>query len=220
MKKLLCFILSFTLLFGNLFIPSKAFASKNSIDKNTKVVINEYLRIKEMKQLNNDTLKKMGLSDSSIEELKKLDYKEELRKRSKLSDKNLIGMGYTQSQIKLLKNYDGSEASTMALSASAYIYSHIVSAISTRFVVGFTWSWTCCPAMLESDVIGVAWQATSPQGYTMNVAYNSNNSYHKVRYKDTRTGSTYYSKAPQNYFKLVLRCCLLSIMNIDCLYTL
>lgn len=192
MKKTLSFILSFLLLFGGLFIPSKTFAAGNKTNKNTKVVINEYLRVKGMQQLDNITLKKMGLSDNQIEKLKKLDYKSELTKRSKLSDDTLKNMGYTQSQIELLKKYDGSEVMTAALSASATIYSSIYSASATNFTVSFHWDWSCCPVCLDTDVIGAAWNATSPQGYQMNIAYNSSGSYHVVRYRNTGTGSTYY----------------------------
>lgn len=79
---------------------------------------NEYVLYKELKEKSKEDLEALGLSEESIADLKDLDYAEELIKRSKLDDNELKSMGYTKKQIKMLRNFKGTESEIIALAAT------------------------------------------------------------------------------------------------------
>jgi hypothetical protein len=154
-------------------------------------ILNEYEYIKALKAQTDEELKKNGFSDEEVKKVKELDYKKELKERSKLANEKLKNMGYTKEQIKLLREYDGSEESVQALAATATITSNLISASSSQYKVNFNWSWSSCPVYLLDDVISCVWKATNQSGANANIAYTSAN--HTIYYKMVETGYTYSS---------------------------
>ncbi|SHI07848.1 hypothetical protein [Clostridium grantii] len=167
-------------------MPTTALASSNS---NT-ITINEYEQYKSLKELKDFELEELGYTKEDIKEFKNLDYKKELKDRSKLSKEQLKNMGYSDEKINGLKSYDGSEEQTSTLSATLSLSSNIYSASATKYKVNFNWAWSSAPIFWGNDVVGCAWSGTNPSSQPMNLAYSSN-SYHTIYYKWTDTGKTY-----------------------------
>lgn len=119
-KMILLIVLTVVLTFDSVAVA----ASNNNTTNKVTIQINEYLHLKQLKDKNNNELKKLGYSDAEIDKIRNIDYAEELRKRSKL-DKNILrNLGYTEDQINKLKNFNGTEeeiislASTLTLTAT------------------------------------------------------------------------------------------------------
>ncbi|HHW02074.1 MAG TPA: hypothetical protein GXX35_04570 [Thermoanaerobacterales bacterium] len=151
--------------------------------------------MKQLKDKNNNELKKLGYSDAEIDKIRNIDYAEELRKRSKL-DKNILhNLGYTEDQINKLKNFSGTEgeiislASTLTLTASTNTFSYDSSADRTYFRVRWTWQWSSAPFEMEDDIIGIGWDPN------MYIDTSTTYTFHMVRYKNYREGYTYYQSA-------------------------
>lgn len=151
--------------------------STNELNKKTKTysqTINEYEKIKQLKSLTDEELKKINYSQKDIDQLRNLDFKSEIRKKAQLSAAELKLKGYSDQQINAIKNFDGSEAMAMAASAYAAIYSNLNMADSQYFSVGFSWGWVGQPYFQFTDVISVAWGAINASGSTTSAAINKN----------------------------------------------
>ncbi|RYD06140.1 hypothetical protein N752_05690 [Desulforamulus aquiferis] len=183
MKKLSILILFSFLL--SLFVTtgSLAFAQND-----TEMKINEYQKLKDLKAKTDEELEEIGLSTKEIEEIKKLDYAKELQKRAKLDKKLLKNLGYSDEQVSMLKNFQGTEseivalAATLTISASKNEWSYDSSTNTTYFRVGFSWKWSSCPVIKMTDIVAAGW---SPEMY-QDTSWNSTN--HRVTYFDADSG--------------------------------
>lgn len=188
-KKIISIMAVMLLVFCNTF----AYAESNEPNKEvTKVTINEYLMLKELKNKPNLELQKMGFSSQEIEKIRKFDYAEELYNRSKLDDSTLKNLGYTDEQIKMLRNFSGTEeeiialAATLSINASTVDYYYVEESNRTYYRGRFDWEWSSAPVVLIKDIIGIAWS----EG--MYLETSPSLTYHTVRYVSTLTGNTTY----------------------------
>lgn len=154
--------------------------------KENKVVINEYELFKELSLKSKAELSTMGYSSINIAEINDYHqiYVDHLNELKQLDDSTLVSEGYTSKQIKILRNFDGSEVQASLLGATLTIYSTPVSfnydGNYTRGRLGYTWSWAGVPAFKMQDAVAVSWNAW---------AVESNTSY--VSYYNVNTGSYY-----------------------------
>lgn len=182
-KRIVVLVFSFVLLLGNI-----CFAYPQS-DNTRKIVVNEYLKMKELKSKSNNVLKSIGFKDDEIKNLKELSYSEYIEGLDAKEDKELKGLGYDDKQIDMIRNFQGTEAEMVALSATLTvtastmdIYDVSTTTYSgTRMNVG--WSWSSRPFWLFTDYLGVAW---SDGFYT-----DTTEIY--ITYKNINTGNTYLS---------------------------
>ena len=72
----------------------------------------DYERINQLKSMTDMELFAVGLTESDIEEIRNFSYENALLERAAHSHDELIGMGYTEEEIRLLKEYDGSPSHT------------------------------------------------------------------------------------------------------------
>lgn len=190
-KKVLSIIIIWTLV---LFVNSIVYANNGDINKKQteKIVINEYLMLKELKNKSDDELTKIGFTSDQIKKIKEIDYAKELQKRSKLDEKILKNMGYTNEQIKILKNFSGTEPEIIALASTLNLYATYTSFYydssvnRTYFRVYFDWEWSSQPLFLFTDIIGMAWS----EGMYLDT--DPSWTFHTVKYVNNLTGNYYY----------------------------
>lgn len=158
------------------------------LPKENKVVINEYELFKELSMKSKTELSAMGYNSSDTEKIKNFHqtYVEHLSKLKKLDDTTLSNVGYTSEQIKILRNFDGSEDQASLLAASLTIYSTTANfnydGNYTRGRLAYNWYWTGVPAFKMQDAVAASWN---------HWVVESNTSY--VSYYNVNTGSFYTS---------------------------
>ena len=181
----------------SLFCLSTSYAKiENSQNKSEKVlIINEYDYINSIKNANYIQLKNLNLSQIDISKIKSIDYKAEILKRKQLDNQILTSMGYSENEIKILKNFSGSEAEMQALAGELYYTSkkdhHYYNSSNKTTYAGYTmrFTWTKTPIMQFSDIIAASWS----EGFLV----NKTSSKVLLTYK-LRDGSYYNKKAKNN----------------------
>ncbi|WP_088228404.1 hypothetical protein [Desulfosporosinus sp. FKB] len=152
--------------------PSKEQSAPNS------TIIKEYTLINQLKAKSDSQLLNQGFKPQEIQSLRNLDYVQHIKDLNKENDEQLKSIGYTSDQIKMIRNYKGTEAETMALSASLTFYANYSNARASSSNSGaeynIYWSWSSEPFWTLTDYIGVSW---SDGFYT-----DTNTSYMDVTY--------------------------------------
>lgn len=181
MKKILSIllILAFT-------ITSSCIAFANEVQRNSvNIKVNEYEHLKQLKSKSDDELKAIGFDKNEIEKVRKADIVKEISKRANLSDTRLKNMGYSKEQIKIFKNFKGTEeevqalVATVSLYAGTYGFTYDSANDRSYWTMKFNWSWSSVPFFQFEDLIAVAW---SPE---MALVKDSS-TYHTVTYvRDT-----------------------------------
>ena len=155
-----------------LFCGNTSYAEiENSQSGSEKVFyVNEYDYINSLKNADFSQLKNLNLSQLEISKIKSIDYKSELLKRKELDNQTLISMGYNENEIKILKNFTGSEAEIQALTGELYCTSkkdhHYYNSSNNTTYAGYTmkYIWTKTPIMQFSDIIAASWS----EGFLVN----------------------------------------------------
>jgi hypothetical protein len=186
MKKLLS-----VLLIAVLVLTASGAAFAASPDQ--KIVKNEYLYLKELQKLTDEELQARGFDAAAIEELRKIDYAKELKRRAQLDEKELKEFyGYTDEKIKKLKNFKGTEEEVIALAATltydiAY-YSHGYNSTTNKSTmkVKHSWSWSSQPIFGFTDIEAFAWT----DGFSLDGS--TSNSYLTVTYQGVGTQTVKY----------------------------
>lgn len=125
---------------------------------NKVTIIREYDQVKALRNKTDNELRKEGLTDSDIKEIKSDKYEKEMARRSKLDSKTLGLMGYKDEQIQMFSNYTGSAEQLLALSSYARIYSGCYTADGGyNFTVSYSWGWVGAPVNTYTDIIAVGW---------------------------------------------------------------
>jgi hypothetical protein len=197
MKKLFSiFIFILTLIF---FTSNCAFA-KNTNNEIKMIRLTEYDLYKQMISKTDEELKKQGLNDEEIKELRNFDFNKVLLERAKLNNDELKKMGYTDEQIFKLKKLYGQIKDTRqakdkisvqdiyaaGIFADLILTTWLVSGSDTSITVGFSWRWSNLPVYYGGrDVIAVIWQGTNTNGQPINVSIDTSASYHKVQETNT-----------------------------------
>ncbi|MBC9785939.1 hypothetical protein H1S01_15750 [Heliobacterium chlorum] len=196
-------------------------------DKSNEVKSNEYLTLKKLKSMNENELISQGLNKDKINQIKSLDYAEELRKRAKLDSQTLKNMGYTDSQINTLKNFKGTESEIIALSATCTLkaalnnFSYNSTTDKTNFRVYFEWAWSSVPIITGTDIVALTWSPemymTIPDtqtshkvtyvhpigtSYSKNVTVNPENAGTAASSKFSMTEGAYWAKNGSGYMRV------------------
>lgn len=233
MKKrgILAVLLSFCLLFCPAFTPVASAAvvkdvpqkkiitdvrSRNGlkpVDNGKKIVtkINEYILFKECKSKSNNELLKSGLTESKINYIKNFDFAKAIRDRAKLSKKALKCYGYTDGEIKNLKEM----ANTLAKNNNNLdaVHPEAITGTLTCGIEGAApedgmndctgniigayiyWEWDHCPLICMNDIIAVRWIGSNSAGQNLNTEIQNSQYDVQVNYvmENWKTLKTVYS---------------------------
>lgn len=158
--------------------------AKDTKEKHVKSIYNEYECWKKLNGMSSQELRSMNFTDEDIKKIRETDFIKAFKERAKLDEKTLKNMLYTDEQIKILKNFTGTEEQIMALSGGVslnhflYYYYYDKAANETYAQVGYSWSWTSMPVMMLTDAIAATWQWVALDDNSINV-----DTYNTVRYK-------------------------------------
>lgn len=162
MKKFISITLTFVLLLS----CAISFCYANNTDDSSVTVVNEYEAYKELKNMDDSSLAKMGYDDNEIKKIKEFDYVKELRKLSKIDRKSLKSQGYSEKQIDLVKSLENpsielTEAQLIAASATVSLtksktYS---SKANGKSSISFSWkfTWSSKPIFTGIDAVAFSW---------------------------------------------------------------
>jgi hypothetical protein len=152
------------------------------------VTINEYDLYKSLKSKNPKELR--GYSPQTIQAIKNIDPKREIQKRAQYDDITLQGMGYSKSEISILRNFKGTEYEIRALS-STFTYNSSISYFfysksndETSLGMNASWRWTKDPWFMGNDMLAFAWS----EGFYI----EENDSWCYADYDERRTNSSGY----------------------------
>ena len=152
-------------------------------------VTNEYDMYLEMQNTPTALLLENGYEPEEITELKSTSVEEILYERGQMSEKALIGMGYSQETIKLLKEYDGSpiedNPQLYALFADLTGTLNAVRYGTNKMAVQFDWEWSRSPMLagtLITDIVSCGFAATNEDGVFCSVTYDRDTSKCRVYY--------------------------------------
>ena len=182
MKKVITIALLVLLIFG---LNSFAYATEKNISDRTilleKTVESEYdIVLQELQSLELEAQK----THKPIARNPLLEYEQEMKKRAELSESQLLGYGYTEQQIQLLKQYDAGEKTfdQIAPHTSATLTTDLQATKHTEkaYILRYTWEWSAVPTVTASDKVAIG-------TYGFNSAGNQVN--HKM---DGRSATVYY----------------------------
>lgn len=172
---------------------------------------NEYEILKMLENMSIDELTQRGYSADTIAAVEsgQLDdiILETTFERASLSVGELSNMGYSDSEITVLKNLNGDETleeiSTYGILADCICYNTLVDHFystytgKTYFIVSFGWEWDKCPVWLMTDCVGVGWNHNFHPDDSLDPYSDTdyNTIYKKYVNIDFSIGNKYTSKA-------------------------
>lgn len=203
-KKMLSLILSVCLI---LCCSVTAFAAELGTEKEVpshSITINEYDVYVATREATDEELTRNGVSEKHAALVKSNAIENELTKLSKLSFDELRNLGYTNSQIDILKNYSGERIETNSnlrgIFADMTAEFFDVAASSSSLSVRVDWEWTNVPVLAGEaieDMVAIRWQGTNYAGQPINVALDSAGSSCTVKYYNRGSSQSYqYSRYP------------------------
>ena len=146
-------------------VPSVAAQQDMEIIQMDEVVLNEFERLEYMSTRSVEELQYMGISRQEAESIK--NFRELMQTHfyelSLLDDDTLLILGYTEEQVAILRDFDGSDQRMQLLSANLtfspriHSYTNFTSITLTRVVIAVTWRWNTQPTFLFTDSIVFAW---------------------------------------------------------------
>lgn len=121
--------------------------------------------LKELSKKDNSTLKLNGYNQTELNIIKNIEeeYPKHLKKYKDLPKEDLKKMGYTDDQIKLLRNYKGTEKETILLAATLHSkltnrgieYSNTEDKTNAKFRYRFDWHGV--PLIKRQDIVALTW---------------------------------------------------------------
>lgn len=143
---------------------------------------NEYDMLIEIQNTSSEELKARGYSAKDIEEVKSIVIEDELMERAALSIEELESLGYTESQIQLLKGYDGSSLSENPEMRG--VFADLNGTLSKVNVTNksaraqFLWTWSNAPVFdgsVITEVVSCGYAAVNTDSipYTVKPNYTS-----------------------------------------------
>jgi len=168
-RKISSLVLALTLAIGTIGTKVSVKAEEITPDAQETLVSqsvqNEYDMYKSFMKKSDETLKNEGYSDTEIKSMKSQDYVSRLTKKvekcNKLDEGTLRKLGYSKEQIKMIREYNGSEEQVYALSASlwlsTYVLSYSKSSSYSQVTCRTDFTWTSCPVWLETDIVAATW---------------------------------------------------------------
>lgn len=186
MKKVLSMLLVLSLVLG---MGTVAFAETfnditDELGDTMKVsTCNEFAMLKELAKEGEFSLIKQGYTKSEILEIR--DYKENyikhIEKLGDLEDQALTNLGYDEEQIKMIRNFKGSEAELYGLSATLTL--NVTKASfefkesdpkSSRYNKGsfeLGWAWNGIPMSTSTDLVGASWNSWAITSRSSSIKY-------------------------------------------------
>lgn len=142
-----------------------------------------------LSECSEEELEEKGFSEEEIDSLKKMDYRELLLERGQLPYETLKNYGYSNEQIRILKDYKGEKITknseilkaAATLSATPYITTYSREKIGIRF----EWKWSLKPVYNMTDGIAIKWRASLKDGIAEGKATES---FALIRYFNINTG--------------------------------
>lgn len=176
MKKYIAFILSFITVLCITNTSGAAFAANADVWTAARevpesaatitVMTNETEYLMELLNSTDDELKKRGLTEAEISEVRNYDYNADLLKLKNKDVNFLRKAGYTAEQIEKIKAYDGREdaiayASTYGLSSAELSGSIWVEPLTlgNSVKIYYCFEWSQAPIFCFTDSVGLAWLA-------------------------------------------------------------
>ena len=165
------------------------FAEKGVVIEKTMTTEYEIV-LEEAKQFERDNSKmKTQAKENPLKE-----YEDVLKERAELSEEELLGYGYTDSQVRLLKEYaDGIKTfEQIAPYATASITTSLVATTHTskKYVLEYNWAWTAVPAVTRTDKVVLAPYGFNSNGNRINEKIDSKSASIVYYYLDGRLAQT------------------------------
>ena len=151
---------------------------------NKSIKTDEYQMFEELKQKSAYELKGIGFTDDEINGLKNMDFVQELKKRSKLSNKELANMGYNAQQIKDFKDFHDTKLEVRRLAVVCNVSSNLFYTDGYEYIIDYSWHWSSVPFNTKRDVIRINWSGALDSGEigALRVDKNPSHTYCKVMY--------------------------------------
>lgn len=122
-------------------------------------------------------LLKQGFTTNQIDELKAVNFEEGFLEQAKLPEETLLNYGYTEEQVELIKDYDGSpitRGSNMLKASATLTKSVILSSYSSdSYRFRYEWEWNGKPVSNGKDIVAMRWSTFNSNGSTIG-SYISN----------------------------------------------
>lgn len=198
MKRFLLLTLSLTLL---LIFPAQTLAS---VPPPTSRTISEYDMICQERTTARNNVQSGLMTAQEAAQLKIFKVEDELLRLASLPSQDLASMGYTASQIAILKAYKGGpledhpEMRAVMSSFSFDISCKTQNASTTSFIADFSWEWSSRPLFVGVDYAVFLWEGTSISGNPVNTAIDMSDSSATVSYYFV-SGGGLYGEVPLDY---------------------
>jgi len=154
---------------------SYAFATDSITDE---MQLNEYEYIKTLAYKNDQN------TDDSSTLLEK--YYSDLNKRAALPKDQLIGLGYTETEIAILKKLElrkglsDAELKSVSATLTGKIIKHSFSSQGTQF--SYQWEWNHCPIVTDVDAAAISWTCYNTNGHVATLIHDDDNDLYQVFY--------------------------------------
>lgn len=197
--RIMAYLICFGLLIGDVSAAASQ-ANPKAVIEESCYSKNEYEMYQEMAACTDDELLDSGMTEAEIAEFRAFSLEDAFLERGKLPEKQLQVLGYTQEQIRVLKEYDGSPITddSPVLLASATCTGSIrsVSASASKISFQYQWQWSTPPAIQKKDKMAVTWLGVTPSASIISVSATYR--HYCVNYYSSTTGAyvKYISGSP------------------------
>jgi hypothetical protein len=175
-------------------VPAYAAEMEGRVQNVTSMSEIEY--IEQLQSMTNEELAKAGISEDEAEEIYSFNYKDALYERAQLSESQLAGLGYSDKQIKILKEFaanpDG-EYDFTALSATLYGTITLNGYSSSYRDVTYNWQWSSAPLWAYDDYVAVRWIGVDSSSHYIDLICDPGDRSTTVNYYDFDSGYFAYS---------------------------
>lgn len=197
-KKLISLLLVLALVVGicpTAFAAETEAASTDTVAETTQY--SEFEVYQEVISHSDKELMELGYSQSEIDEVRNFSFEDAFLERAKLNCEQLRGLGYTDEQIRILKEYNGEPITSTSeiLRAAAQCTGKLtlISASTSIVYYGYSWEWSVMPLPNYVDTAAVAWAAVDTQGHFVSVSNINRTGY--LNYYSTATNKL-HSQTP------------------------
>lgn len=196
MKRIYSLLLCTILIFCTFISPIQASASATVDSSSGITTLNELDMYRYVQNTPSAELIAQGYSSQYINQVKSVDYEDLMFERAQLPTHILYRMGYNDSEIAILRNYDGAyitrSSDVYALTGTLTAEISCTYASSSQYTVRYSWEWDHSPLVNATDAMGIRWVAIASDGLTVDVsAYSSEASVNYHYFLDTYTTITY-----------------------------
>lgn len=208
-KKILSSLFVISFILSMIMTASAISIDSNDVIASISFAATEYDLVMEFKQTPAVLLEKSGYSPETIEAFKIFSFEEALLERSQLSEDELYNMGYNESQILILKSYDGSslEDDSQMNSIFASVTGNLSgeSCSKNQIAANFSWEWDHAPLMsgrFINDIVACSVSATNDEGIPCALMVDSDSSSCMIEYyrKDSKIGEACFDVLTNNSY--------------------